>query len=223
MNLPMRQVSRKRLRLRNRREHDTSKTDKQADSQTDENGRQTDRQTDRQTGKDFLNNPTETAENVVDVTMMRKKLSSRPLRWLPTVLSTIAIILVGTTNNDGAGQTIFRPVEAFGMIPQTTRHVQQQRNRDGIPFLQSQLSSSSLSSTTRLSLSGNDGEKGLSTTIDDEFQKGTDIQQKDWTPSTSQGFDGEGFAGYLAPYALGFLGALAATAALFKFVLLDGM
>lgn len=34
-------------------------------------------------------------------------------------------------------------------------------------------------------------------------------------------FDGKGFANYLAPYALALVGSVAATAALFKFVLLD--
>lgn len=34
-------------------------------------------------------------------------------------------------------------------------------------------------------------------------------------------FDGKGFAGYLAPYAIAFLAALGATAAFVKFVLLD--
>jgi hypothetical protein len=35
------------------------------------------------------------------------------------------------------------------------------------------------------------------------------------------GFDGKGFAGYLAPYALAVLISIAVTAAIFKFVLLD--
>ncbi len=34
-------------------------------------------------------------------------------------------------------------------------------------------------------------------------------------------FDGEGFANYLLPYALALIGSLVATAAIFKFVLLD--
>ena len=34
-------------------------------------------------------------------------------------------------------------------------------------------------------------------------------------------FDGEGFANYLLPYALALIGSVAATAAIFKFVLLD--
>lgn len=34
-------------------------------------------------------------------------------------------------------------------------------------------------------------------------------------------FDGEGFANYLLPYALALVGSVAATAAIFKFVLLD--
>ena len=34
-------------------------------------------------------------------------------------------------------------------------------------------------------------------------------------------FDGKGFAGYLAPYAVALIGSIAVTAAFFKFVLLD--
>jgi len=34
-------------------------------------------------------------------------------------------------------------------------------------------------------------------------------------------FDGEGFANYLLPYAIALIGSIAATAAVFKFVLLD--
>lgn len=37
----------------------------------------------------------------------------------------------------------------------------------------------------------------------------------------ASGFDGEGFAGYLAPYALALVASVAITAAFFKFVLLD--
>lgn len=45
-------------------------------------------------------------------------------------------------------------------------------------------------------------------------QSENDIQE-------ASGFDGEGFTGYLAPYALALLASVAVTAAFFKFVLLD--
>ena len=38
---------------------------------------------------------------------------------------------------------------------------------------------------------------------------------------TQDNFDGKGFAGYLAPYALALVGSVAVTAAFVKFVLLD--
>lgn len=41
------------------------------------------------------------------------------------------------------------------------------------------------------------------------------------TTTTNDNFDGEGFANYLLPYALALIGSVLATAAMFKFVLLD--
>jgi hypothetical protein len=41
------------------------------------------------------------------------------------------------------------------------------------------------------------------------------------TTTTEDNFDGEGFANYLLPYAIALIGSVLATAAMFKFVLLD--
>lgn len=45
--------------------------------------------------------------------------------------------------------------------------------------------------------------------------------EKDPSSDDPSGFDGEGFAGYLAPYAVALLGSIAVTFAVFKFFLLD--
>lgn len=53
--------------------------------------------------------------------------------------------------------------------------------------------------------------------VDDDSNSNTEedaIREKDK-------FDGKGFAGYLAPYAVALLGSIAVTAAFVKFVLLD--
>ena len=53
--------------------------------------------------------------------------------------------------------------------------------------------------------------------------KATDDDIADAVPARpSKGFDGEGFAGYLAPYAAAFIASLLATGAFLKLVLLDG-
>lgn len=49
---------------------------------------------------------------------------------------------------------------------------------------------------------------------EDDESVGSDVDD-------TKGFDGEGFAGYLAPYALALLASIAITAAFFKLVLLD--
>mmetsp|Transcript_310 Transcript_310/g.323 ORF Transcript_310/g.323 Transcript_310/m.323 type:complete len:124 (-) Transcript_310:27-398(-) len=48
-----------------------------------------------------------------------------------------------------------------------------------------------------------------------------DNNENDDDTSMSNGFDGEGFAGYLAPYALALIGSIVVTGAFFKFVLMD--
>jgi hypothetical protein len=48
-----------------------------------------------------------------------------------------------------------------------------------------------------------------------------DEQSENDMQEAKDGFDGEGFAGYLAPYALALLASVAITATFFKFVLLD--
>lgn len=55
--------------------------------------------------------------------------------------------------------------------------------------------------------------KPLQMADEDEYTK-KDIEE-------TNRFDGEGFAGYLAPYALALLASIAVTGAVFKFVLLD--
>ena len=46
-------------------------------------------------------------------------------------------------------------------------------------------------------------------------------QQGDEDDTSADNFDGKGFANYLLPYAIALIGSIAATAAVFKFVLLD--
>lgn len=45
--------------------------------------------------------------------------------------------------------------------------------------------------------------------------------EKDKSSDDMSSFDGEGFAGYLAPYAVALLGSIAVTFAAFKFFFLD--
>jgi hypothetical protein len=61
------------------------------------------------------------------------------------------------------------------------------------------------------------------------FEKNSDRDENDenMVPSNSKDlverFDGDGFVGYLAPYALALLASVAITAAFFKFVLMGDM
>jgi len=54
----------------------------------------------------------------------------------------------------------------------------------------------------------------LHTAAEDDESTANEVEE-------GKGFDGEGFAGYLAPYALALLASIAVTAGVFKFVLLD--
>lgn len=55
----------------------------------------------------------------------------------------------------------------------------------------------------------------------DTSENAVDSKSNNNSVSGSGGFDQEGFANYLAPYAVALLGAALVTAAFFKFVLLD--
>ena len=55
-----------------------------------------------------------------------------------------------------------------------------------------------------------------------ETENSEDANNEDTELSNDKdNFDGEGFANYLLPYAIALIGSIAATAAVFKFVLLD--
>lgn len=50
---------------------------------------------------------------------------------------------------------------------------------------------------------------------------GDEVEEEETTAAVSGNFDGKGFAGYLAPYALALFASIGVTWAFVKFVLLD--
>ena len=63
--------------------------------------------------------------------------------------------------------------------------------------------------------------KKISVSINAGIDKTNNEEEGDSTMEVQDNFDGKGFAGYLGPYAVAFVGSIVVTLGFFKFVLMD--